>query len=73
MSSKYEFIDAQKAHYPLTWMFGWAQVSRSGFYKWRNRPASATAQRREQLTADIEAVFAASRQTYGYRRVAPSG
>jgi len=69
VSSKYEFIDAQKVHYPLSWMFGWAQVSSSGFYEWRNRPASATAERRDQLKASIEQVFAASRQTYGYRRV----
>lgn len=69
MSSKYEFIDAQKALYPLVWMFDWALVSSSGYYEWRNRPASATAERRDRLTAAITQIFAASRQTYGYRRV----
>ena len=50
-------------------MCTWLSVSASGFFAWRGRPASATAQRREQLAARITAVFAASDETYGYRRV----
>ena len=69
MSSKYEFIDAEEGNYPMTKMFDWAGVSSSGFYEWRNRPASATARRREQLKALIAAIFADSDGTYGYRRV----
>jgi putative transposase len=45
------------------------EVSRSGFYAWRRRPPSAQAHRREQLTAQIQAVHAESRQTYGSPRV----
>ncbi|UUW89638.1 IS3 family transposase [Pimelobacter simplex] len=69
VSAKYEFIDAQKAHYPVVKMCAWAGVSRSGFYDWADRPASATAQRRERLKAVIEAVFDDSDATYGYRRI----
>jgi transposase InsO family protein len=69
VNSKYEFIDAQKAFYPVLKMCAWAEVSRSGYYDWRDRPASATARRREDLKRLIEAVFAASDGTYGYRRV----
>lgn len=47
----------------------WLGVSSSGFYEWRSRPASAAARRREELTARIRAVFDASRETYGHRRV----
>lgn len=45
------------------------QVSRSGFYAWRRRPPSAQAQRREQLTEQIQAVHAESRAIYGSPRV----
>lgn len=69
MSAKYEFIDAQKAHYPIVKMCGWAEVSRSGYYDWVDRPASATAERRERLAAIIKTIFKDSDATYGYRRV----
>ena len=49
MSAKFELIDAEKANFPLVKMFEWAKVSSSGYYEWRNRPASATATRREYL------------------------
>jgi putative transposase len=69
VSAKYEFIDAQKAHYPIVKMCQWAQVSRSGYYEWQDRPASATARRREQLKRLVAAIFAVSDGTYGYRRI----
>jgi transposase InsO family protein len=50
-------------------MCAWFDVSKSGFYEWRNRPASATAERREDLKALIIDVFDDSDATYGYRRV----
>lgn len=69
MSARYEFIDAQKAHYPIVTMCAWANVSRSGYYEWLDRPASATARRRERLKVLIEASFDASDGTYGHRRI----
>lgn len=69
MSSWYEFIDAQEGNYPMTKMLAWAGVSSSGFYEWRNRPASATARRREHLKTLIAAIFDDSDRTYGYRRI----
>lgn len=44
-------------------------VSRSGFYEWRDRPASASARRRDELAVLITRSFENSQQTYGYRRV----
>ena len=78
MSCKYEFIDAMKAasgeggeraEYPVAGMCAWLGVSRSGFYEWRSRPASATAARREQLRLLVRHVFEDFDGTYGYRRV----
>ncbi|MBK6503298.1 MAG: IS3 family transposase [Candidatus Microthrix sp.] len=67
--SKYEFIDGEKANYPVTKMCLWAGVSKSGYYDWRKRPLSATAERREELAVDVRKVFDASDGTYGHRRV----
>jgi transposase InsO family protein len=69
VTAKYEFIDAEKAHYPIVKMCTWLRVSKSGFYEWRDRPISATARRREYLKAHIVQHFELSRQTYGYRRI----
>ena len=44
-------------------------VSASGYYAWRKRPCSARAVRHAWLTDRIRAVHAASRGTYGARRV----
>ena len=70
MTAKYEFIDAQKATYPVTRMCAWLGVSRSGFYEWSSRPASATARRRQELGLLITQAFTDSDGTYGHRRVA---
>jgi putative transposase len=50
-------------------MCGWLTVSKSGYYNWRNRPDSATQERRADLKKRITTIFTASRETYGYRRV----
>jgi putative transposase len=44
-------------------------VSKSGYYDWRSRPDSATAQRREELKLLIKKAFEMSDTTYGYRRI----
>ncbi|WP_291752308.1 IS3 family transposase [Cellulomonas sp. 73-92] len=44
-------------------------VSTSGFYEWRDRPASVRARSDAELTATIRDLHAASRGTYGVRRV----
>jgi hypothetical protein len=69
VSSKYEFIDGMKAQYPIVKMCDWLSVSKSGFYEWRGRPLSATAERRVDLVEKIKKIFNDSRQTYGHRRV----
>ncbi len=70
--AKYEFIDSQATEpdaAPVVNMCRWLGVSRSGFYHWRSRPVSATAARRGMLTERIQHYFAASDETYGYRRI----
>lgn len=50
-------------------MCEWLEVSTSGYYNWRGRPLSATAQRREHIKTLIVKVFKKSEERYGYRRV----
>lgn len=77
MSEKYAFIAAEYARSQaepagaptLRQMLGWLEVSRSGYYEWRDRPPSSTAQRREELKALVQEVFEEFGGTYGYRRV----
>ena len=76
MSEKYEFIDAECATLPaegdapaVVQICEWLGVSPSGFYDWRSRPQSETAQRRELLEIKIKALFEANNEEYGYRRI----
>ncbi|XUL93863.1 IS3 family transposase [Streptomyces galilaeus] len=74
VASKYEFIDemrfdTEKYAYSVEFMCARIGVSRSGYYDWRSRPESATAQRREELKLLIEKAFDMSDSTYGHRRI----
>jgi putative transposase len=72
VSDKFAFIDAEYATGcapSIERMCRWLRVSRSGYYEWLHRTASATAQRRQLLKIKITALFEASDGTYGYRRL----
>jgi hypothetical protein len=69
VSAKFAFIDAEKALYSIMKMCAWIGVSTSGYDEWRDRPPSATAQRRGHLATLIEWIFTDSDQTYGHRRI----
>ncbi len=78
MSDKFEFIDVEYAAYQesdeqhvpsIVKMCSWMEVSRSGFYDWRDKPESATAKRRGILALYVKKSFEDSDGTYGYRRV----
>lgn len=69
MSAKYAFIRSEEGSYPVIRMCAWSKVSTSGYYAWRDRPASATAARRAELAELVRFSFVESDETYGYRRV----
>jgi transposase InsO family protein len=78
VTDKFEFIDVEYAIYlesdeqyvpSIVKMCRWMEVSRSGFYEWRNAPESATAKRRGILALYVRKSFGDSDDTYGYRRV----
>ena len=69
--SVYTFIqaEAEKATFPIVFMCRHVGVSRSGYYAWQQRPASARTVADAALTETIRQIHAASRQTYGAPRI----
>jgi putative transposase len=61
-------MDAEKA-FPIAFMCHMLQVSRPGFYAWRNRPPSTRARRDAELTAKITIIHTAHRGRVGVRRI----
>lgn len=66
---RYRFIQAEKAHYPVSVLCRMLDVARSGFYAWGRRPASARAQQNQWLVMHIRAYYHASRGRYGSPRI----
>jgi transposase InsO family protein len=72
--SKYEFIETMRLDtaeyvFSVEFMCERLDVSKSGYYDWRKRPTSATAERQQKLKLFIKKAFEVSDSTYGYRRV----
>lgn len=67
--SRYRFIVANRACYPIALLCRVLGVARSGYYAWLTRPESARQQANLGLTERIRVVYADSRQTYGSPRV----
>jgi putative transposase len=67
---KFRFIHEHLAEtYPLEVACEVLEVSRSGYYAWRERPESARAKRRAELAEKVEAVHRENRGVYGSPRV----
>jgi len=71
VSERYAFVRAEKAcsGFPVGRGCRLLEVSASGYYSWRDRPASATAARRAEVGAAARVAFDQSDQAHGYRRV----
>ncbi len=64
------WIEEHRASWPVAVQCEVLDVSRSGFYAWRKRPASGQAQRRESLLVEIRAIHDESRKdVYGSPRM----
>jgi putative transposase len=66
---RFDFIEAEKAHYPVRVMCEVLNVSHSGFYAWRKRPPSKRQQDDERLAPLVAAAFYKSKKVYGSPRV----
>jgi len=67
--SRYRFIHAERAHYPVMTLCRVLAVARSAYYAWARRGVSARATADEAMAAHIAAAYARSRRTYGAPRV----
>jgi transposase InsO family protein len=63
------FVDEEKAHYPISLLCRVLQVSRSGYYAWRQRGTSNRAQSDAALSGEIATAHERSRRTYGSPRI----
>jgi len=66
---RYRFIDAEKAYYPVGRLCVWMKVSRSGYYAWAGRGASARQRHDMVLLAHIRSEFESSHYSYGRPRM----
>ena len=66
---KFALVDAEKTNFPVDFMCEQLEVSRSGYYAWRDREPSKHAKDDEALAAEIAALHAESRRTYGSPRI----
>jgi putative transposase len=67
--SRYRFIDAEKAGFPIALLCRVLGVARAGYYAWRRRGPSLRAQADAALTAELMRLHRASRTTYGAPRL----
>ncbi len=54
---RFRFVEAEKANYPIRLMCRCLAVSRSGYYAWRSRAASARAKQDARLKVEISASY----------------
>lgn len=66
---RFRFIQEHEGRYPLRQMCRVLGVSPAGYYAWRGRPLSEREQANQQLLLQVQAIYQASRQRYGYRKV----
>src|SRR4051794_10194683 len=66
---KHQFIDANRADYPVRRLCHALRGLVSGHYAASTRPSSARGRRQEALAGRIRAIHTASRSTYGAPRV----
>ncbi len=66
---RFAFIHAEKANHSIARLCRVLQVTRAGYYAWRDRGPSRTETRRRHVEELVQLIFLASYQTYGSPRV----
>ena len=66
---RYQFIEQHRGQFPISRLCQVLGVSRSGYYRWRKRPASARQMANQRLVEQIKRVHTASQARYGSPRI----
>lgn len=66
---RYRFIEANRREWPVRLMCGVLEITPSGYYQWRGRPASRRERGREALVAAIREVHHEVKARYGSPRI----
>ena len=66
---RFQFIDDHRDEFPVSHMCKVLDVSRSGYYAWRERPPSKREMENKKLYKKIEAEYHRSHGTYGSPRI----
>ena len=66
---RYAWIERHRDEYAVSRMCRLLAVSRTGYLQWRHRPPSARAQANARLDAQVAALHAASKSSYGRPRI----
>jgi putative transposase len=66
---KFAFIAEHSQQYPITLLCQALEVSVSGYYTWKERPASRQQREDARLSAEIQQIFLDHRQVYGSPRI----
>jgi putative transposase len=62
---RYRFVNEHRERWTVERMCPLLHLSRSGYYAWKNRPASARDQENDRLMVDIHRIYAEGRGEYG--------
>jgi putative transposase len=65
----FRLVDQERAHHAVSVLCSVLKVTRQGYYAWKRRQPSARRRRDDELKADILALYAKSRDTYGAPRI----
>lgn len=68
--TRYRFIDDHQDRWPVDLLVESLEVSRSGYYEWRDRPVSERARRHAELARRVRQAFHDHHAIYGSRKIA---
>ncbi|PYE86460.1 helix-turn-helix protein [Phyllobacterium leguminum] len=66
---KFRFIDQAKTEFPAHRLCKVLGVSQSGYFAWKDRPASCRQQKDMVMLAHVRSAYALSHETYGSPRM----
>jgi putative transposase len=70
--TRFRFVEAEAARFPVSLLCHVVGVTRQGFYAWKHRPPSARELADRELAERISQIHAASEEIYGRRGSTPS-